>query len=198
MNQFGYMGIAFLIAFENIFPPIPSEAILTFGGFMTLSTNMSVLGVCFASTIGSIIGAIVLYMIGRCLNKNRLYKLVDGKVGKLLKFKREDIDKSEEWFTKKGEITVLICRFIPIVRSLISIPAGMTGMNFVRFCIYTVLGSITWNYVLIWLGVFAGNAWESVVRYVGNFAKIVFAMLVVIFGIVVVLFYKKRLKPEKN
>lgn len=196
MNEFGYFGIAFLIAIENVFPPIPSEVILTFGGFMTSNTNMTITGVIIVSTIGSVIGAIILYLLGRLLTKERLYKLVDGRIGKILRFKKQDIDKSEEWFSKKGKSTVLFCRFIPIVRSLISIPAGMTKMEFSLFLIYTIIGSAIWNSVLTYLGFAAGNAWESVAKYVDNFAKItliMFACVVCVCGFIV---YKKR-KFEK-
>lgn len=196
MNKFGYFGIAFLIAIENVFPPIPSEVILTFGGFMTSNTNMTITGVIIVSTIGSVIGAIILYLLGRLVTKERLYKLVDGRIGKILRFKKQDIDKSEEWFSKKGKSTVLFCRFIPIVRSLISIPAGMTKMEFSLFLIYTIIGSAIWNSVLTYLGFAAGNAWESVAKYVDYFAKItliMFACVVCVCGFIV---YKKR-KFEK-
>ena len=196
MDKFGYFGIAFLIAIENVFPPIPSEVILTFGGFMTSNTNMTITGVIIVSTIGSVIGAIILYLLGRLLTKERLYKLVDGRIGKILRFKKQDIDKSEEWFSKKGKSTVLFCRFIPIVRSLISIPAGMTKMEFSLFLIYTIIGSAIWNSVLTYLGFAAGNAWESVAKYVDYFAKItliMFACVVCVCGFIV---YKKR-KFEK-
>lgn len=169
MNEFGYLGIAFLIAVENIFPPIPSEVILTFGGFMTLTTKMSVIGVVISSTIGSVLGAIVLYFIGRLLTKERLYKIVNGKMGKILRLKKQDIDKSEEWFLKKGKLSVLFCRFIPIVRSLISIPAGMTKMEFPLFLLYTMIGSAIWNIILAYLGSIAGNAWENIANVYGRF-----------------------------
>lgn len=196
MDKFGYFGIAFLIAIENVFPPIPSEVILTFGGFMTSNTNMTITGVIIVSTIGSVIGAIILYLLGRLLTKERLYKLVDGRIGKILRFKKQDIDKSEEWFSKKGKSTVLFCRFIPMVRSLISIPAGMTKMEFSLFLTYTIIGSAIWNSVLTYLGFAAGNAWESVAKYVDYFAKItliMFACVVCVCGFIV---YKKR-KFEK-
>ena len=196
MNKFGYFGIAFLIAIENVFPPIPSEVILTFGGFMTSNTNMTITGVIIVSTIGSVIGAIILYLLGRLLTKERLYKLVDGRIGKILRFKKQDIDKSEEWFSKKGKSTVLFCRFIPMVRSLISIPAGMTKMEFSLFLTYTIIGSAIWNSVLTYLGFAAGNAWESVAKYVDYFAEItliMFACVVCVCGFIV---YKKR-KFEK-
>ena len=101
MNNFGYIGIFLLIAIENIFPPIPSEVILLFGGFMTTSTDMNVIGVIIASTLGSLVGAIALYYIGKILNKERLKKIITSKYGKLLRLTPEDIDKADNWFDTK-------------------------------------------------------------------------------------------------
>ena len=126
IENWGYLGVGLLIAIENIFPPIPSEVILAFGWFMTTKTALNVVGVIIAATLGSTIGAIVLYLIGKILNKERLEKIVSGKIGKVLRLKKEDIEKADKWFDTKGQKTVFICRFIPIVRSLISIPAGMS------------------------------------------------------------------------
>ena len=137
MNDFGYLGIMFLIAIENIFPPIPSEVILTFGGFMTTYSELTILGIIIFSTIGAVIGALVLYLVGRILKKERLMALASGKVGKALRFKKEDIEKADKWFTEKGTKAVFFCRCIPIVRSLISIPAGMNGMKIPTFLLYT-------------------------------------------------------------
>jgi len=194
MNQYGYLGIAFLIAIENIFPPIPSEIILTFGGFITLSTNLTIFGVIISSTIGSVIGATCLYLIGRLLTKERLYKVVEGKIGKLLRFKKEDIDKSEDWFLKKGNITVLLCRCIPIVRSLISIPAGMTKMKISLFIIYTTIGTAIWNTILTYLGSIAGNAWGTVVEYINMFSKSILVLIILSSIITIIVFYKKDKK----
>lgn len=194
MNQYGYLGIAFLIAIENIFPPIPSEIILTFGGFITLSTNLTIFGVIISSTIGSVIGATCLYLIGRLLTKERLYKVVEGRIGKLLRFKKEDIDKSEDWFLKKGNITVLLCRCIPIVRSLISIPAGMTKMKTSLFIIYTTIGTAIWNTILTYLGSIAGNAWGAVVEYINMFSKSILVLIILSSIITIIVFYKKRQK----
>ncbi len=159
MNQYGGIGIALLIAIENIFPPIPSEVILSFGGFMTTYTQLSVFDVIFASTIGSLIGAIILYGIGLILNKDRIISICNGKVGRILHLKSEDIEKSDKWFESKSSYAVLICRCIPIVRSLISIPAGMSKMNFPKFIILTTIGTVIWNTAITFLGRFAGNSW---------------------------------------
>ena len=162
MNQFGYLGIFLLIAIENIFPPIPSEVILLFGGFMSTYTNMHIVGIIIASTLGSLVGAYALYFIGKIFNKERLKKIVRGKIGKVLRLKEKDIDMADEWFDKKGNKTVFFCRFIPIVRSLISIPAGMSEMPLGKFTLYTVVGSLIWNTVLSIAGQTVGANWESI------------------------------------
>ena len=198
MNSYGYFGVAFLIAIENIFPPIPSEVILTFGGFLTTHTLLTIWGVIFASTIGSYLGAIVLYLVGNLLSKEKLYKLVNGKVGKLLHFKKEDVDKSENWFLEKGKYSVLFCRFIPIVRSLISIPAGMTNMDFSLFSVLTIIGSLIWNTALVYLGAFAGEAWENISIYIDKFSNIVSTILTITVISLTYIFYKSRIKKKKK
>lgn len=198
MNDFGYLGIAFLIAAENVFPPIPSEVILTFGGFMTTYSNLHVIGVIIASIIGSVLGAIVLYWIGRLLGKEKIERLVEGKVGKILRFKKKDIEKANEWFEKRGNLTVFFCRFIPIVRSLISIPAGMTKMKFAPFITLTTLGSAIWNIVLVYLGVVTGSSWEKVVAYIDSYSKIVLIVILTVIAIAIFVFYKKRIANVKR
>ena len=179
MNQFGYLGISLLILIENIFPPIPSEVILTFGGFMTTQSEMSVVGVIVVATIGSVLGAIVLYLIGRLINKDVIEKWLDGKVGKILRFKKEDVEKANGWFEKKGKWTVLFCRCIPIVRSLISIPAGMSKMAFAPFILLTTLGSAVWNTVLVVLGNVAGNSWEKISHIIDKFSDVILVILII-------------------
>ena len=110
MNSFGYIGIALLIMIENLFPPIPSEVILTFGGFMTTYTHLTVGGVVFFSTLGSTVGAIFLYYIGKLLSPEKLEQLIDGKLGKILHFKKSDVRKSIKKFQQKGNMTVFIYR----------------------------------------------------------------------------------------
>ena len=112
MNKYGYLAIFFLITIENLFPPIPSEVILTMGGFMTTYTSLSVTGVVFFSTLASLFGAIILYYVGKLLNRERLMRIASGKIGRLLRLNAADIDNSISWFQKKGTKTVLYCRFI--------------------------------------------------------------------------------------
>ena len=199
MNKFGYLGVMLLIAIENIFPPIPSEVILTFGGFMTKQPNSSItiLGVIISATIGSIVGALVLYYIGKILNKERLSKLVSGNVGKILRVKPKDIESADKWFDNKGNKTVFFCRFIPIVRSLISIPAGMSEMPMPKFLAYTFVGSAIWNTVLVVIGSVVGKNWEKVVEVIDKYSKITLIVLVVLFIVGIAIFYKSRKKEDK-
>lgn len=196
MNKYGYAGIIFLIAIENIFPPIPSEVILTLGGFMTTQDNitMNLFGVIIASTIGSVIGAILLYYLGYLLNKDRLIKLCDSRLGKLLRLKKEDIIKSTDNFEKNGNITVFYSRFIPIVRSLISIPAGINKMKFSLFLIYTIIGSFLWNTVLCGLGNLVGENYMMVANIFSKYSKLILILLILL---ILYKFVYKKIKKKK-
>lgn len=192
INQYGYLGIFLLITIENIFPPIPSEVILTFGGFLTTYTNLQIWGVILSATIGSVAGAIILYIIGRILNAERLAQLFDSKLGKLLHLKKEDVGQAESWFSKHGSKAVFFCRFVPIVRSLISIPAGIANMPLLPFLGLTLIGTFIWNVILVYLGRFAGNAWETIAGYVDVYAMIALAVFALIAVILIAIFIKQR------
>ena len=197
MNSYGYLGIGILILIENLFPPIPSELILTFGGFMTISTNMSVVGVIISSTIGSLLGAIALYYIGNILNKERLIKIVKSKYGKLLRIKHKDIESADKWFDTKGNKAVFFCRFVPVVRSLISIPAGMSEMPMVKFIVYTFLGSLIWNTFLVCIGAFAGDKKDYILNIIDSASYVILIIIAIVCFIFIYQFYKKRLKRKK-
>ena len=197
IEQFGYLGVFFLILIENVFPPIPSEVILLFSGFFSTYTNLSVLYMIVASTLGSFLGAIILYYIGKIFNKERLKKIVNGRLGKILFLKENDIDKADEWFDNKGNKSVFFCRFVPIVRSLISIPAGMSEMPIGKFIIYTICGSMIWNTVLICLGYRLGSNWEYVLTILDKYQMVVIIILIIILGYVIIKFYRKKRKSKK-
>lgn len=197
MNKYGYLGILFLITIENIFPPIPSEVILTLGGFMTSqeTCTMSLFGVIVFSTLGSVLGAIILYYVGYILNIDRLIKLCDSKIGKILCLKKEDINKSYNKFNEKGNLTVLYSRFVPILRSLISIPAGMNKMKFSLFMVYTFIGSLIWNTVLCSLGKLVGENYMIVANVFSKYSKVILFLLI---GFIVYKIVKKIYKKRKN
>lgn len=193
MNSYGYIGILFLIALENIFPPIPSEVILTFSGFLTTTSDVTVLGVIIFSTLGSVVGAIILYGIGRILDVERLEKIVE-RWGHLLRLTKKDIQKADAWFRRIGVWAVLIGRLVPLVRSLISIPAGMARMNFSIFLFFTTIGSLIWNSVLVNLGAALGSSWDTIAGYIEAYSHIVVILLAVLFMLFIVWFIRSRKK----
>ncbi|MEK4355931.1 DedA family protein [Paenibacillus sp. FSL M7-1455] len=195
MEQFGYAGIALVIALENLFPPIPSEVILTFGGFMTTKTHLTVPGVILASTIGSVAGAVVLYLIGLLLEVRRLERIVE-RWGHVLRVKKEDIHRADRWFAKYGYWTVFFCRMIPLVRSLISIPAGMARMRFGLFLLFTTIGTLIWNTVLVYLGAALGESWESIVHYMDMYSHFTYAVIGLV-ALAVLYLYLRRARKMK-
>ena len=197
MNQYGYFGIFFLIFIENIFPPIPSEVVLLFGGFMTTYSKLGVPLMILFSTLGSVVGAIVLYYVGKVLNKERLKKLVSGKIGKMLRLKASDIEKADRWFDTKGNKTVFFCRFIPVVRSLISIPAGMSEMAMTKFLLYTTVGSAIWNTVLLVIGNRVGKNWKDILGIMDQYSHVVLILLIILFVAFLVYFFYFRTQKKK-
>lgn len=197
MDSFGYLGLCFLIALENLFPPIPSEAILPFAGFMTTYTRMTVVGAIIFATLGSCIGAVILYWIGTILMPQNWNRLFEDKRVKRLGFKQNDVEKTIKWFEKCGKKAVLFGRCVPIIRSLISIPAGMTKMKFSIFFLYTIIGSAIWNTVLIYLGALLGASWGEVMVYVGKYSEII--QIILIAAVVVYLLkYIKKFRDRKT
>jgi membrane protein DedA with SNARE-associated domain len=192
MDQFGYLGVFLLIALENLFPPIPSEVILTFGGFMTTYTGMKVTGVVLFATLGSVVGAIILYYIGYLIDQERMETFI-GKWGRFLRLTPGDVRKAYAWFAKYGKWTVFLCRLVPLLRSLISIPAGSTRMNLSLFLLLTTVGSFLWNFILVSIGAAVGASWETIVEYMDIYSNVVYLLLaLLLLGFVVYLFRKKR------
>lgn len=194
MNQFGYWGMLFLIFIENIFPPIPSEIILPFGGFVTTleKSEVTVFGLIIFATLGSIFGAFILYWIGTLLNVNKLETWLEKKWIKRLGFKKNEVEKTVKFFEKWKGVAVFFGRCVPIVRSLISIPAGMVKMNLLKFTLYTAFGSLVWNTLLISAGAFLGENWRNVVTFVDEYKNIVLIILSTVTIILIWRYFKKR------
>lgn len=193
MEQFGYFGIFFMMALENNFPPIPSEVVLPFGGFMTTYSSLTVVGVVITATTGSMLGAIILYGIGMLLDIGRMERIVD-RWGHIIRVKKSDIYKVDAWFAKYGYWTVLFCRMIPLIRSLISIPAGMSKMNFPFFILFTCIGTLIWNIFLIMIGVLLGESWDEILKFMEIYSTTVYAII----GIVIILFIIVYMRKKKK
>ncbi|MFY0759980.1 DedA family protein [Metabacillus dongyingensis] len=191
MEQYGYFGIFLMIALENIFPPIPSEVVLPFGGFMTTNSDMNVIGVILAATAGSVVGAVILFWIGLQLDVERLEKIID-KWGHVLRVKKKDVHRADAWFDKYGIWTVFFCRMVPLLRSLISIPAGMSNMNFLKFVLFTTFGTLIWNIALVMLGASLGEAWPKINDYVGVYSSVIYAVLGVVAVVFIIWFIRRR------
>ncbi|ECL0126274.1 DedA family protein [Listeria monocytogenes] len=193
MADFGYIGIFVLIMVENLFPPIPSEIILTFGGFMTTVTSLNVVMVIIVATLGSVVGAILLYKVASYFGKERLTKIV-LKYGRILRLKESDIERAENFFLKYGSWAVFLCRMIPLIRSLISIPAGMTKMKMSKFLILTTAGSLLWNTVLIGLGAMLGESWSEIVVFMDSFSTIIYSIIAILVVDGLGFFFRARFK----
>ena len=197
MEQFGYLGIFLMMALENIFPPIPSEIVLPFGGFLTTYSTLTVLGVIIAATLGSVIGAMILYGIGMLIDVERLEKTID-RFGHILRIKKEDVHKADAWFDKYGYWTVFFCRMVPLIRSLISIPAGMSNMRFSIFLLLTTIGTLIWNILLISVGVVLGANWENILGFMDVYSNIVYVLIAITVVVVIYLYIRMRKKRKKE
>jgi membrane protein DedA with SNARE-associated domain len=197
INTFGYFGIAFLIAVENIFPPIPSEVILTLGGFLTTThKGMNIPEVIIASTIGSLMGAIVLFSFGLYFSEEKVYAFIDSKWGKRLGFKHDDLTKAINWFNKWGKAGVFFGRCVPIIRSIISIPAGMVKMNWGEFLIFTTIGSAIWNTILVIAGAYLGERRYIILELLDQY-KMVAVVIFGVIGLYFVYLWLDRIRKEK-
>ena len=179
MDALGYPGLAFLVALENVFPPIPSEIILPLAGFNSSQGSMNVFLAILFATIGSVLGALILYYVGYVFTETRV-RIMVRKWGKWLGFKETDIDTANVWFARYGGWAVALCRVVPIVRSLISIPAGLRKMPLVTFIVFTAGGSLVWNTVLITAGYILGDNWDHVEEYVGYLQYVVILIVLVV------------------
>lgn len=177
----GYLGVGALVALENVFPPIPSELVLPMAGFLAGQGRLSLAWVVVAATIGSVVGALVLYGIGRWVGDERLREFVRGP-GRYLLLQESDMDRAEEWFDRHGGLAVFLGRLVPMVRSGISIPAGIQEMPILRFVLYTTAGSGIWNAALVGAGYWLGSQWQWAREYAQYFQWVVLAAIVAAIG----------------
>ncbi|BAU30958.1 membrane protein DedA with SNARE-associated domain [Microcella alkaliphila] len=181
METLGVFGAGLLVALENLFPPIPSEVILPLAGFTASRGTFSVTAVIIATTIGSVAGALVLYWLGRVLGTERLARIAD----RIPLMHGDDVRTSVHWFEmRRGAVAVFVGRFVPLVRSLISIPAGVARMNVWLFLGLTTLGSGIWNTIFVVLGFILGENWRVVEEVASQYGDV---LLVVLIGVGIVL-----------
>ena len=197
INQFGYFGVALLVIIENVFPPIPSEIVLPFAGFVAqqgssaAQSDTSVIGMMIAATIGSVVGALILYFVSAAIGPDRLRAFVE-KFGKWFGVKSSDLVRAEAWFDRRSLLAVLVGRCVPLIRSIVSIPAGFRRMKLSSFVVLTAIGSAVWNIALIGAGAVLKDQWDRVGDYVGVFQWVVVAAIIVVLAKFVISRIKRR------
>ncbi len=177
----GYAGVVLLVALDNVFPPIPSEAILPLAGVVSGQGHLWLPGVIAAATVGSVAGALPLYGLGFWLGEERLRRLIRER-GRWVLLCEADLDKAQAWFDRHGPEAVLIGRLFPVARSLISVPAGLQHMALWKFSLYTVIGTALFDGALIGLGWWLGSQWEQVEQYASWFEYAALALMAGLVG----------------
>ena len=193
IDAIGYPGIVIVMAIENIFPPIPSELVLPFAGALSAQGEMNFWFAVAAGTAGSLIGAIVLYAVGYFAREAGVRSLVT-RYGKFLFISETDLDRAAEWFERYGELIIFFGRLIPIIRSIISVPAGYTRMNPIRFILYTTLGTTLWNLILTYAGRVMGENWEEILAFMETYQYATLAILI----LAVVAFFVWRIRQKRR
>lgn len=192
IETLGYVGVASLVALENVFPPIPSEVVLPLAGFVAGRGDAWLPGMILAATLGSVVGAWVLYGISAALGPVRLHAFV-GRFGRWFGVDNEDLAKAEAWFDNRSRLAVLFGRCVPLIRSLVSIPAGFRRMEPITFTLYTAIGSFLWNIALVGAGYLLGERWERVGDYVEVLQWVV---IVAIVGAVSWFVWRRLIRPR--
>ncbi|MGN7132410.1 DedA family protein [Rhodococcoides corynebacterioides] len=174
MEAIGGPGAGLAVAAENFFPPLPSEIILPLAGFTASQGGFSLVSALFWTTLGSVVGAAILYWLGVKLGRDRLYAIVD----RMPLVDTDDLSKAEDWFARHGRSAVFFGRMIPMVRSGISVPAGVARMPFWQFLLYTTAGSLLWNSIFVLAGYYLGENWHYVENYASVFQYVVVGLVV--------------------
>lgn len=193
ISAMGYPGITFVMLVENLFPPIPSEVVMPFAGFLVVDGRFSLPGIILAGTLGSVLGALVIYYIGLWSNERVVRRFI-RRWGKYFLLSEDDLDRALNVFDRYGEIIIFVGRLIPIIRSLISLPAGMQRMSMPKFLLFTTLGTAIWSGILGYAGVLLGENWEEILDIVDRYEKATAVVLIVL----VVVFVGYRLRDMRR
>jgi membrane protein DedA with SNARE-associated domain len=190
MDALGPFGVGVLIALETIIPPIPSELVLPLAGFRAREGAMNVILVWLAATVGGVAGALVLYWLGRWLGYERLHRLAGHRW--FFVASQKDVDRGCKLFEKNGSWIVAASRCVPVLRSIVSLPAGMTRMPLVKFTVLTSVGTGVWNAAFIAAGWFLAEKWQKVDEYMGPVSIVVIGLIVI--GLVILAWRRRHEK----
>lgn len=192
-GQLWYPGLFVACFFENLFPPIPSELIMPFGGILAAQGKMTLWGAILATSLWSTIGSIPYYFLGLYLHKDRVLRWTD-RIGKYFFLSRQDMEEVYQTFDKYGYTIVFWCRFVPVGRWFISLPAGSVGMPFWKFFLYSYAGTLIWSILLVMIGYMYGQNKEIIHNFVSQYEKIALGIVICVFFFIVTrfLYYKWR------
>lgn len=193
ISTLGYPGLYLVMLLENVFPPIPSEVVLPLAGSLSLSGRFSIPLITLVGMFGSLTGAFLFYGLGKLLGEDRIRRFV-GKYGHFALLSTSDFDKSVEWFDRYDEWVIFFSRMVPIVRSLISIPAGIASMNLGKFSFFTIMGTALWSFLLSYGGRLLGEQWPLITEFINTYQNIV----LVIFAVIVLYFVISRLVRKRR
>lgn len=189
MSAGGYLGLFILMALESMIAPVPSEVVMPFAGYLVLQGRFNFWIAVLVSGFGSIFGSLASYYIGAYLGRPFVLKF-----GKYLLLEEEHLEWTEKWFKSQGEKTIFISRFVPVVRHLISIPAGMAKMPMRKFAVYTFVGATIWNLILLYAGFKLGEHWGKIHKFSKELDTIFVAAVLLFFAYFVWKHHKRRKK----
>jgi membrane protein DedA with SNARE-associated domain len=187
IRELEYVGLFLMMLGENLFPPIPSEAILPLAGYLAQQGDLAFVWAVLVATAGSVAGALILYWIGRRGGRPLVLRH-----GRMLRVSAADLDRAEGWFTRRGDWVVLLGRLVPLARSVVSIPAGTLRMPLPRFLVLTTIGSAVWNTVLVSAGWLLGAEWEAVEGVMGPASRVIAVVLVAAALVAAFLWWRRR------
>ena len=192
ISSMGYVGLYVVMFLENVFPPIPSEVVLPLAGSLTLTGRFSIFWITIIGMLGSLTGAFLFYGLGKWLGESRVRTIIE-KYGRYALLSTDDLDRSLEWFDKYDDWVIFFSRMVPIVRSLISIPAGIATMKITKFSFYTILGTALWSFLLAIGGRLLGEQWPLIAEFINTYQNIV----LVVTAAAVLFFFGSRLLKKK-
>ena len=160
LGAYGYQAVFVLMVLESACIPIPSEVTMVFGGFLVSRGDLDFVGVALIGTVANVLGSWLAYWVGYVGGRPLI-----NRWGRYVLLREHELDRAHEWFERRGELAVFVSRLLPVIRTFISLPAGVARMNFWKFTLYTFLGCLPWTFALTWAGMLLGRNWESFLRY---------------------------------
>ncbi|MEW5748513.1 MAG: DedA family protein [Candidatus Thermoplasmatota archaeon] len=196
ISTLGYPGIVLLMALESACMPVPSEIVMPFAGYLVYQaelpgydgTVMSLVGVSLAGALGCTIGSVLAYAVGKHWGRPFILRY-----GKYILIRKKHMDMADAWFEKYGDVATFVARLLPIVRTVISLPAGIARMNFKRFVFYSFVGSLPWTALLAYIGYWLGPSWEDIIEWFHGLDVVVVAVVAAL-----IVWYAYKLRKDNG